>query len=244
MSDNTEPLPAPALRGDRLLKLVADPPEGMHWTCAKCGGKSVGVPPANGLCAGCYRPWRPDSRELGRTDALRAIGVPARHLHPFVEPGPDGKQGGWPVNSEGVSCTEWQRLGWCLVLVGATGSGKSAIAAELLWRAMQAQRCSAAWIRAEDIANRVLSGNGSELDAVVSARLRVIDELGIGHDSPAAWSAVEAFICRLWEQETPTIITTNLSARDLLAKSAPMTDRLRDGITCRLDGASLRGRKT
>lgn len=230
-----------ALRGDRLLKLVADPPEGMHWTCGRCGERYFGTPPENGICQGCYRPAH---REQGREEALRSIGVPQRHLRPFVEPGENGMQREWPRSKDGAVCTAWpDACGWALVLVGVTGSGKSAIAAELLWRAMRSRHRGGAWLRAAEIADQVLSGNAAAMRSAVESHLMVLDELGIGHESPAAWSVVENVICRRWEQEAATIITTNLSAGALLAKSAPMADRLRDGITCRLDGASLRGTK-
>jgi hypothetical protein len=238
----TEPAKTPerALRGDRLLELVSNPPDGMHWTCARCEQPYVGIPPENGICQGCHRPAR---RELGRAEALAAAGVPSRHLHPFAEPGPNAKQASWPSTKNGTSCTAWpEASGWCLVLTGVTGTGKSAIAAELLWRAMRS-RGRGLWVRAADVADRVLQGNSAGIVAITSAPLVVLDELGIGHDAPAAWSAVESLICRLWEQETPTIITTNLLPAQLLAKSAPLADRLRDGIVCRMEGASLRGAK-
>jgi len=231
----------PMLAGSKLLSLVRNPPEGMQWTCAKCGEKYVSIPPENGICQGCHRPSRHRS-ELGRSEALAAAGVPARFRHPFVEPGPAGEQAAWPTTKDGTPCTAWpDSSGWSLVLLGVTGTGKSVIAAELLWRTMR-KLGRGRWICASDIANLVLSGRAVELEAVTSSPAVVVDEL-IGELAPPAWAAVESLICRLWEQETPTIITMNLSPPALLAKSAPLADRLRDGIVCRMDGASLRGRK-
>jgi hypothetical protein len=223
------------------LELVENPPEGLSFRCPRCGERYTNaVPPPDGICDGCASIDR--RRAPGRAEALAAAGVPKRHLHPFVEPGPAGLQAAWPATSEGIACTAWPASsGWSLLLVGVTGAGKSAIAAELLWRAMRDRRGAGAWLRAAEIADQVLSGNAAALRSALEASVLVIDELGIGHDGKPAWSVVENVVCRRWEQEASTLITTNLAKATLLAQSAPMVDRFRDGITCAIEGRSVRG---
>lgn len=225
--------------GEGLLELVANPPEGLRWTCPLCGVTHVNsVPPENGICQGCHRIRAP--QRLSREQVLEAGGVPRRHWRPFVEPGPAGLQPQWPIARDGRDCREWLRHGWCLLLTGSTGSGKSALAAELLLRAAADLRCSPRWARAQDLADMVLGGKRDEARQTIESPLLVVDELGIGHESDAAWSAVEGGICRRWEQELPTILTTNLGGKALQSR-APLVDRMRDGMACRLDGASVRG---
>jgi hypothetical protein len=226
--------------GERLLRLVNNPPEGMHWTCPRCEIQYFGTPPASGVCQGCDRPAR---RVPARDEALAHAGVPPRHLKPFREPGVGGLQAAWPVDKAGRDCREWIAHGWCLLLTGTTGSGKSAIAAELLWRASRDQGVPARWVRAQELADLTLTGQGVAVKSIAEARLLVIDELGIGHEGRPAWSAVEGVICRRWELELPTILTTNLTGASLRDHSAPMLDRFRDGMACKVAGESVRGQR-
>jgi hypothetical protein len=228
--------------GSKLLRLVRNPPEGLHWTCAGCGERYFGVPPEDGICTGCHVRRRHERQQLTREQAFELAGVPARCAKPFAEPGPKGLHGAWPTDGRGGDSREWAAAGWCLLLTGNVGSGKSMFAAELLWRAARDSRVLGRWCRAQQLADLTLTGASAELRTLVEAPMLVVDDLGVGHDSPAAWGAVEGALCCRWECERGTIITTNLTRDALVNRSAPLADRLRDGMACRVDGRSLRGR--
>lgn len=225
--------------GERLLALVNNPPEGMHWRCVRCGVPHVSAPPADSICFDCHRPERTRTRASFLTDA----DAPERHRAGFSEPGSGGLQAAWPADRNGVSCLSWLggAQGWSLLLVGEPGVGKSAIAAELLYREMRDRRRSGGWLRASLIARYTLSSKAHEIAWATEAGVLVMDDLGRGHEADAAWGCVAEVACARWDGNLPTIFTSNMTLKEIVARNAALADRLRDGMVCRVTGESLRG---
>jgi hypothetical protein len=228
------------------LLAYAEARGGLSWRClGPCSEQLTGERPADGWCDTCRSRRRAAAATLDREGMLRLAGVPKRSRQPFVEPGQLGsfQPEGWPVveHREGLRLDAWRPgTWWCAFLRGPAGTGKSMLLAELLHRAMLAGH-RGLWLRASTIASMVLSGDGVE-ELMAPGLVIVLDELGVGHEAPAAWAAVEDFVCRRWEEAEPTLVTTNLAAKVLHARSAPLVDRLRDGLCCRLVGESHRGK--
>lgn len=232
----------------RLGRLLAyAQKEGMRWRClGPCSELLSGDRPADGWCNTC-RSRRAQGSLGTREESLARVGVPKKARNGFVEPGSPGCfQPEWPKaetgRGVGRSLADWRPgVWWCALIHGTTGSGKTMLAAELLWRAMNEKKARARWVRASAIASAVLSGG--DVEQLHGSHVVVVDELGVGHDASPAWSAVEDFVCRRWEEDEPTLVTTNLTGEVLRAKSAPMFDRLLDGLVCRVHGESHRGKR-
>lgn len=102
---------------------------------------------------------------------------------------------------------------WC-ILTGGTGSGKS-VAAMALHVAHQ----RSVWLRAESVVRGFAGYFGDSLefqDAAKKARLLCVDDLGTETDAARMTAALlELFDARMSERHAPTVVTTNLTKREL-----------------------------
>lgn len=201
-----------------------------HFQCSDCGlGYRVapGVVNPGTKCDLCDQlPVEP----LSRTALLRSMDVPMRlAMSDFSAPDP------WPSGLE-----EWHGSPWSVTLRGPVGSGKSMLAAELLYRYGRG-----VWVRAAKLVSTVYDSQGGDKAAVRRryefAACLVLDDFGHGHTSGWATEMVAEIIAERWDANRPTIVTTNCLVNELAGTDTAAYDRLRDGLMVALMGASRRG---
>lgn len=124
--------------------------------------------------------------------------------------------------------------GWCLVLSGSVGGGKSTAA--LWWLAQLAKeiaptrRLRQRWYQSGDLAR--LDGYGDELGRLASVPSLVLDDLGV--DFKDARGAFQQRLDWLLDKRhgnyRRTVITTNLNAEDFTRRHGErLTSRIREG---------------
>lgn len=198
-----------------------------HHTCSSCGEGYRTAPGTDpGLnCGACDQP---STDKPPRASLLRSLGVPIRlAMADFHAPDP------WPPGLEG-----WNGSPWSVTLRGPVGSGKSMLAAELLY-------CygRGVWIRAAKLVSTVYDAQGDK--AAVRRRYEhapclVIDDFGHGHRGGATETVAEV-IAERWDSGRPTVVTTNCRQAELAGEDVAAYDRLRDGLMIALVGESRRG---
>ena len=142
------------------------------------------------------------------------------------------------------------REGWCLVLAGPKGCGKSTAAAYYLWeKARQSEgnpSSAMRWWTASRVAR--VSGYNQELEKMMQVSHMVIDDLGTEYlDKNGYFShRLDELIDDRYSNYKRTIITTNLNAKDFQNRYGDrVADRIREGFKhgggyAELDGKSLR----
>ena len=149
------------------------------------------------------------------------------------------------------SVARWRKAGgWCLVLTGPAGVGKSFAAARWLWdHAMETGRAPHAqalrrWYPAVLLAR--LNGFGDEIEELNTRATLVIDDLGVEYSDKNGnfRSRMDYLLDARYAEERPTIITTNLSPTALSKRYGErIVDRMRDGgAFASLNETSRRGR--
>ena len=100
------------------------------------------------------------------------------------------------------------RVDGCVVLMGATGTGKSALAAccAMDW-VRKARRVR--WLTEEDYL-ALLRPNGAGVGDLYECDLVVLDDLGSGSSTEWARFEVEQLVCRRYDACQALVITTNL----------------------------------
>ena len=200
--------------------------------CSRCEESYLQRAIQGGMC--------PDCRSTADAEALRANpayrarvltewGVPARYAQPFD-----------PVRQVPASVAAWDgRSPWLVRLHGASGLGKSFAAVELVW---SLQVGLARWVAAHQLAT-VAYQEQLEYERSQGRAHRepwIIDDLGRGH-SGGGWDLLHRVISRRYDGMLPTVITTNLSMREIAEASPAIADRMRDALEHTFRGASLRG---
>ncbi len=163
-------------------------------------------------------------------------GVPRRYRHPFESPDPpplaERRRRGDPIS---IPWSDWTGDPWSLFLVGPTGTGKSFIAAETLWRWRRGW-----WVAAAAVpAIHYNEAEAAAWNRLCSTPLLVIDELGRDHQG-GGWEAVGRLVSSRYDDERATIVTSNLAAREFDARAGGILDRLAAGLTIRMTGESRR----
>jgi hypothetical protein len=225
--------------------------------CEACGGRGWTVTPDGGaglaqICACCD----PSRSRPALVDRMLRLGMgPVEIDAAFVE---------WEEERDGhefpkpMFAAEWLRWalagGWCpdsclrhngrppqsstlLVLMGATGRGKSMVAAKLLARYLKGGGVSARWCRVpatirDVMGERRREGFSITDQGIIEARFVVLDDVGYRVDWDVA--GVHAETVANWIDERgryrrPTVITTN--AEDLSAFNNPrLESRLSAGV--------------
>lgn len=212
------------------------------WNCPDCGddlalmGKDTPLP-GDLRCHDCQ--MKSARREDGSRDVfLRMAGVPERfRLTAFEEPKI------WPRDSRfELDVAAWNGKPWAVGFLGASRTGKTMLAVELLWRMRRFTR-SPYFIRADRLVSCLFGDAGEDEKVRVyrevnDAPVLVVDDLG--------WGALGKGIERLFEvlanrheDLRPTIWTSNHKREDLVARNAPMMRRLEEGIVAKLADGRL-----
>lgn len=145
----------------------------------------------------------------------------------------------------------WRKTGgWCLMLSGPTGVGKSFAAAKWLWDHAVARRrrphpmASRRWYPAVLLAR--LSQFDEEIEELNTRATLVIDDLGVEYADKTGnfRSRLDYLLDARYSEERPTIITTNLSPDHVSSRyGVRIVDRIRDGGGfCSIRSGSRRGR--
>lgn len=209
-----------ALSGDRKFS-----------PCRGCGESYSGLEgyPAFGLCYDCQAEERAKRMAPSREPWLLSCGVPSRYCGEFSDAG---------LSVRANSALEWaaNQDGEGLLLYGPTGSGKSYLAAEILWRMkMPGSR----WVRAADAVGIEIGADNEARRELHRAPVLVIDDFGKG-SSGNAWSILSALVCSRYENvKLRTVMTTNLGSADI--PDPTLVDRLRDWKNILIAGKSRRG---
>lgn len=165
-------------------------------------------------------------------NSVRAQGVPERILSIFTST--EGPR--WTTAMKAVSgFMKASREGWCLVLSGPKGSGKSTAAAHYLWAtAPQSDSrfpASQRWWTAAKVSR--VSSYDDQLEKLMKVSVLVIDDLGVEFMDKAGHfkSRLDELIDARWGNFRKTIITTNLNAKDFQERyESRVTDRIRHGF--------------
>ena len=237
------------------------PPKPDEPKCSMCHGSGWAVAPDGGAggasrCA-CQV-------ELGRAEVLELAGVPeifrlehARGTALPFDPKRVNDGQGWPRDTRpgwgSVSVEEWtgntERQPAVVTLVGQNGTGKSMLAAELLWRCRRSGHTRLKWTTAAELIDAHF--NNPELSyQVANCDALVVDEVGRGHQKEFAWGVLTGAIRARLNGLKPTILTSNLRVSKPNGANPPLSfqeadqalyDSIFNGLILSFKGQSQRG---
>ena len=130
---------------------------------------------------------------------------------------------------------EAPRDGWCLVLSGPKGCGKSTAAAYYLWEKTKQAEAELPKDRRWWTASRVarVSGFNDQLENMMKLPVMVIDDLGVEYLDKNGYfnHRLDELIDERYSNYRKTIITTNLNPEDFQSRyEQRVTDRIRQGF--------------
>lgn len=187
--------------------------EGMDWwTCPGCGAEKSrprGSREASCEC-GHGMPWR------SRIAAGKVHGLPPRFRKQAFNPRHDRLD---------LEALKWASSGSLasLVVHGESQTGKSSLAAEVA--RTRARERGEQWLW--EPSALLAMGSFERLEVYIRAEGLVVDDLGLGHDSPGFWARLTAIAVARADAERPTIYTGRLSWRELEKRDASLGNRLR-----------------
>jgi DNA replication protein DnaC len=130
----------------------------------------------------------------------------------------------------------WRGRPPLLVFSGIPGTGKTHMAVSAVrYRIEEKGPGGVLWISDAEIGARLKAGfrNGEMPieDAMRNARLLVVDDLGQSYQTPWIAETVMPIICRRHDDGKPTILTTNLTHKDIEALDVRLASRLHEALT-------------
>lgn len=204
-------------------------------SCEHCqGARFVGVKVREGEPAVAVPCWECVTLEERATWA----GVPRKFLDADIASVNVGLKHTWQLDKRSAS----------LVLRGDVGTGKTYLACALLRQRLergQTGRFASLADLMDELKARFGDGAGEQSEAyfgrLASEPFLVLDDVGAEFES--AWSVqrVAALIDRRYRSEATTILTTNLTHKELAVRYGKrLADRLREWVWAELTGPSLR----
>lgn len=250
-----------------LARALAGIVPGHLEPCAKCGVRVSGGEQPDGtiLCPDCEVQRRAAAdRRLPKHEALHIMGVPELYRDRertrwLLEPWPRA----WRAEDR-VDPKKWRGDPWAVTLHGVNGSGKSMMAAHLLWgmwlagarpvslRVEGATR-GRMWITEGELLDEDRNGYSDRIryrSAAAQVAL-VIDEVGSTssiHQAQAV-DVVTRLLSHRYERRLPTLVTTHRHMRQARGSLVPLRDlapavydRLREGLVMPFGEVGYRGR--
>jgi len=164
--------------------------------------------------------------------SVRAQGVPERILSTFIS----DTEPRYTTAMKAVSrFMKASRDGWCLILAGPKGTGKSTAAAHYLWatapKGYSGLPTTQRWWTAAKVSR--VSSYDDQLESLMKVPVLVIDDLGVEYiDKNGHFlSRLDELIDARWSNFRRTIITTNLNPPDFQKRyNSRVTDRIRHGF--------------
>ena len=137
-----------------------------------------------------------------------------------------------------------------VLLYGDVGTGKSHLASAMLRRRL-ALGWAGRFVSVADLMDELkarFGGEGEQSEAYFDRLARepflVLDDVGAEQETPWTRERVASLIDRRYRAEAPTIVTTNLTHRDLAARYGKrLADRLREWAWVEMAGKSMRAEK-
>lgn len=235
------------------------------WDCEVCGGEVIGLKSDPAICGNrrCdlaieQRIRRDLERQKDRATVLAGAKVPELYGGDFdlgrvqhqEQPSPASRQAGqqpaWP-SSGGRPMNRWKGDPSCVLITGPTGVGKSALAAEILYKIMRAGRTPGFWVTMGDLVNEQreisLGAAGPLIRSSREATALVLDEIGAGHRFTADLQFLLTLVEYRVSRMMPTIFTSHVALGDLDEISRAILSRAGSGIVLELDGTDQRGRR-
>jgi len=219
------------------------------WTCKACGREILGPPDPDEVCSvECIndlrdRWWRESPKDV----VLRAAKVPEYYRLGFESDYHDEDL--HDPRAPGENVMDWRGEG-SVTLIGCNGSGKSMLAAELLYGLRSVAR-TMLWVRpAQIIAEDRDSPLGQPrclFSTACTAEALVIDEFGHGHMNDHGLELLAELIETRWSARRSTIVTSHLhfssnaGTPSVEGVSGAIFDRLQDGYVIGLPDRTGRG---
>ena len=203
--------------------------------CEHCGGaRFVGVKVREGEPAVAVPCWECVTLE----DRAQWAGVPRKFLKADVASMNVGFKHAWQLDKRSAS----------LVLRGDVGTGKTYLACALLRQRLergQAGRFVAVADLMDELKARFGDGAAEQseayFDRLAGEPFLVLDDVGAEQETPWTRERVASLIDRRYRAEAPTILTTNLTHRELAERYGKrLADRLNEWVWAELTGPSLR----
>lgn len=233
------------------------------WDCEVCEVEVIGTKSDPAVCgrrrcvaAMEQRIRRELERQKDRATVLSSAKVPELYGGDFdlgrvqhrEQPSPASRQAGqqpvWP-SSGGRPMNRWKGDPSCVLITGPTGVGKSALAAEILYKIMRAGKTPGLWVTMGDLVNEQreisLGTAGPLIRSAREAAALVLDELGAGHRFTADLQFLLTLVEQRVSRKMPTIFTSHVALVDLDEISQGILSRAGSGIVLELDGADQRG---
>jgi DNA replication protein DnaC len=143
----------------------------------------------------------------------------------------------------------WRQNPISLVLHGQAGRGKSTVMFLLVRQAIQKYGIGCIrWIKSKNLDDQMVAdfNNYSDTSFCIAkfaeSDILFLDDLGIERSGERTERDYYDLIDKRWEDMKPTIITTNLSPKEIETKFGPrIYSRLKDSKWLHFDGPDLRG---
>lgn len=148
---------------------------------------------------------------------------------------------------------DWRGTPWCVTLLGKAGRGKTWQAVRLLAEVFMADERRFVWSKhrpmfvdwstAIEQIKREFDGadRGVTFDRLCNAELLLLDDFGAERETAFSLDQGSLILRARYNDQRPTILTTNLPSLDPIAASEPrIASRLSEGILLPIDGRDRR----
>ena len=185
------------------------------------------------VCAACWERW-PSAYAAAHLDKVaEAAGIPAVYRTATVEQVPAAVR---------AVLTPWTGAPTFVLLYGAVGTGKSCAAA-VKARAMLADGQAVKWVSTSRLLEAMranLDGAAAIMCDLVTAPLLVLDDFASERATEWTTDRLALLVSSRWDDERPTVVTTNVGPVALAEWHPRAASRLLSGLVLQLAGRDRR----